>query len=108
MPREFEGMSAADGCTWSLGDMETPGALVVARVPSVSVSVCVVMSATPCASETPCVSGLVTSEPENVLPSAPCVKGAPQPETARVCEPLCVSETPRVSAPVWVGSVVCG
>ena len=27
VPREFEGMSAADGCTRSLGGMETPGAL---------------------------------------------------------------------------------
>ena len=29
MPREFEGMSAANGCTRSLGGMEAPGALVV-------------------------------------------------------------------------------
>ena len=109
--------------------METPGALKVARIPGVSVPVCVVtsvvpvcvvMSATPCASETLCVSGLVTSEPENVLPSAPCVKGAPQAEeaagakeTARMCEQpcgseaRCVSETPRVSAPAGVGHVVC-
>ena len=86
VPREVEGMCAANGCTRSLGGMEAPGALEVARIPSVSVPVCVVMSATPCVSETPCVeatpcvSGVVTSEPENVLPSTPCVKGAPQPE----------------------------
>ena len=42
MPREVEGKSAADGCTRSLGGMETPGALKVARIPGVSVPVCVV------------------------------------------------------------------
>ena len=52
-------------------------------------------------------SGVLTSEPENVLPSAPCVKGAPQPETARVCEARCASEAPRVSAPACVNGVVC-
>ena len=91
VPCEVEGKSAANGCTWSLGGMETPGALEVARIPSVSVPVCVVTSvpvcavkgvsetpcarATPCVEATPCVSGVVTSEPENVLPSTPCVKG---------------------------------
>ena len=80
--------------------MKTPGALEVARIPSVHVPVCVVMSvvpvcvvtsvpvcavngvrATPCvketpcveetpsASETPCVSGVVASVPECVLPA---------------------------------------
>ena len=34
VPREFEGMSAADGCTRSLGGIETPGALEVTRVPA--------------------------------------------------------------------------
>ena len=41
VPREFEGTSAADGCTRSLGGIETPGALVMARIPSASVPVCV-------------------------------------------------------------------
>ena len=66
------------------------------------------MSATQCVDEAPCVSGVVASVPECVLPSMPCVKGAPQaeeptcaPETARV------SETPRVSAPVGVSGMVC-
>ena len=117
---EFEGTSAANGCTESLGGMETPGALEVARipgviVPSVIVPVCAVkgVSATLCVDETPCVSGVVASVPECVLPSTPSVKGAPQAEeaacaaeTARVCEPLCVSETPRVSAPAGVSGVV--
>ena len=44
VPREVEGRSAADGCTRSLGGMKTPGALVEARIPSVSVPVCVVES----------------------------------------------------------------
>ena len=51
VPREVEGMSAADGCTKSLGGMKTPGALVEARIPSVvtgvSVPVCVVASVGP-------------------------------------------------------------
>ena len=52
---EFEGASAVDGCTRSLGGMEAPGALEVARIPSVIVPVCVVkgVSATPCVTETP-------------------------------------------------------
>ena len=57
---------------------------------------------------TPCASGVVTSVPECVLPSTPCVEGASQaeeaacaPETARVCE------TPRVSAPAGVSGMVC-
>ena len=49
VPREVEGKSAADGCTRSLGGIEAPGALVVARIPSVvmSVPVCVVKSVVP-------------------------------------------------------------
>ena len=38
---ELEGASAVDGYTRSLGGMEAPGPLVVARIPSVVVSVCV-------------------------------------------------------------------
>ena len=34
---EFEGASAANGCTLSLGGMEAPGALEVAQFPSVNV-----------------------------------------------------------------------
>jgi len=115
--------------------METPGALEVARIPGVSVPVCVVtsalpvcvvstcvvstcvytsvakcvlqrthragerrcvrgatsVSATPCVDETLSASGVVASVPECVLPSTPCVKGAPQAEEA-----ACASETARV------------
>ena len=45
VPREVEEVSAADGCTQSLGGVKTPGALVeasVSVVPSVSVPVCAV------------------------------------------------------------------
>ena len=119
-------------CEWvheELGGMEAPEALEVARIPSVSVvPVCAVkgvgetpcVKETPCVDEAPCVSGVFTSVPEYVLPSMPCVKGAPQEEepacaaeTARVCEQpcgskaRCVSETPRVSAPAGVSGVVC-
>ena len=47
---EFEGKSAANGCTRSLGGMETPGALVEASesvVPGECVPVCVVESSVP-------------------------------------------------------------
>ena len=50
VPREVEEVSAADGCTQSLGGMKTPGALVepsVSVVPSVSVPVCAVTSVVP-------------------------------------------------------------
>ena len=114
MPREVEGMSAADGCTRGLGGVETPGALVVVRIPGVSVPVCAVNGVRATPSETPCVSGVFESVPECVLPGTPCVKGAPQGEettcareAARVCEPPCVSETPRVSSPACVSSMVC-
>ena len=33
MPSELEGMSEANGCTQSLGGMEAPEPLVVARIP---------------------------------------------------------------------------
>ena len=56
VPGEVEGASAVNGCTRSLGGIETPEPLVVARVPSVIVPVCAVKGAneTPCMSETPC------------------------------------------------------
>ena len=72
VPSGVEGPSAVDGCTESLGGMEAPGALEVTRIPSVIVPVCVVKGV----STPPCVSGVVTSVPECVLPSAPCVKEA--------------------------------
>ena len=81
----------------------TPSASVPSRV-----------SETPSVSEAPCASGVFTSVPAGVLPGTPCVKGAPQGEettcareAARVCEPPCVDETPRVSAPVGVSVMVC-
>ena len=60
VPSEVEGASAVNGCTRSLGGIETPGALVETRIPgvvvrSVNVPVCAVkgVSAPPCVNETP-------------------------------------------------------
>ena len=121
MPHEVEGRSAADGCTQSLGGMKAPGALVEARIPSVSVPACVVSRCMytsvakcvlrrthraservcakepPCMRETPCASGVVTSVPECVLPGTPCGKGAPQGE-----ETTCAREAARVCEPPCV------
>ena len=41
---EVEGMSDVNGYTRSLGGMQTPGLLVVARIPDMNVPVCVVKS----------------------------------------------------------------
>ena len=43
-PCEVEGMSDVNGYTRSLGGMENPGLLVVARIPDMNVPVCVVKS----------------------------------------------------------------
>ncbi len=96
---ELEGASAVDRCTCSLGGMETPGPLVVARIPSVIVPVCVVKGV----SAPPRVSGVVASVPECVLPSTPCTSE----EAVCASETVCVSETPRVSAPACVSGAVC-
>ena len=69
---EFEGATAANGCTRSLGGMEAPEPIVVSRIPSVIVPVCVVKGV----SAPPCVSGVVTSVPGCVLPSTPCASEA--------------------------------
>ena len=71
--------------------METPGALEVARIPSVIVPVCLVKGV----SAPPCVSGVVTSVPGCVLPSTPGVSGSP-----------CMSETPRMSVTACVSGMV--
>ena len=86
MPCEVEGASAVDGCIESLGGIEAPGALEVARIPSVNVPVCAVKGV----SAPPCLSGVVTSVPGCLLPSTPCV-----------------NETPRVSVPACVSGMVC-
>ena len=77
---ELEGASAVDECTPSLGVMEAPGTLVVARFPSVIVPVCVVKG----------------------VSAASVLKGAPS-----ASENACVSETPRVSVTACVSSMVC-
>ena len=115
-----EGASAVDGCTESLGGMEAPGALEVARFPITSVvPVCVVskcvytsvvkcvlqrahsvgaracVRATACVTETPCVDETPCVE------KAPCVSGVVAsmpgcvlPSTLCVTEAPCVDEAP--------------
>ena len=87
-----EGVSAANGCTESLGGMEAPGALEVTRIPSVIVPVCVVkgVSAPTCVDETP-----GTSE-------TPCMS-----ETPRVSVTACVSGMVRVSEARCVRETAC-
>ena len=107
VPREVEGVSAADGCTRSLGGMKAPGALVEASesvVPSVSVPVCVVESVVPVcavASVVPvCVVSqcVYTSVAKCVLRRTHrarerrCVRGA-----TSVSVPPCLDETPGAS-----------
>ena len=93
---------------WGYGG---PGALEVARIPSVIVPVCVVkgVSAPPCVDETPCVeatkcvSGVVASVPECVLPSTPCMsEGVCVTETPCMSETLCVNEAPCESGTTCV------
>ena len=85
----YGGASAANGYTPSLGGMETPGALVVARIPSANVPVCVLTSVAKCVlkrahsvGEMACVSERLCME------ETPCAR-----ETACVSERLCVRET---------------
>ena len=89
VPREVEGISAANGCTRSWGGIETPGALEVARIPSVSVPVCVVASVVLVCVVSRCV---YTSVLKRVL-------GRTHSGSKRVCAkaPSCVKETPCVS-----------
>ena len=135
--RGFEGMSAVDECTESLGGMETPEPLVVTQIPSVVTSVvsrcvhtsvvkCVLQRAhsvgaracvratacvteTPCVEETPCVSGVVAGVPKCVLPSTPCAKETPcvKEETPCVRETTCVSSMARVSEQPCVSEARC-
>ena len=93
MPSGVEGASAVDGCTRSLGGIETPEPLEVTRFPIANVPVCVVKGV----SAPPCVSGVVASVPGCVLPSTPCMSE----------QLVCVDETPRVSAPAYVSGMVC-
>ena len=105
VPREFEGMSAADGCARSLGGMKALGVFVVARVPvvivpSMSVPVCVVTSVVPVCVVLTCVCTSV----------AKCVLQRTHSVGARACEwaTACVTEAPRVDeTPVCGSDPVC-
>ena len=99
VPREVEGKSAADGCARSLGGIEAPEALVVARIPSESVvlvcvvSRCVFTSVFKCvlqrmhnADGRRCVRGATCLNETPVASESPCFEETP-----------CVNETPCVS-----------
>ena len=133
VPREVEGVRAADGCTQSLGGIETPGALVVARIPRVCVPVCVVASVVPVSVVPVCVVSrcVYTSVWKCVLrrthtgSKRACVRATPsetpcadetlsEPPCATVppcmretlCVPTCVSKTPGMSEAPCASGVV--
>ena len=86
-----------DEYTRSLGDMKTPGALVVARTPIANVPVCVVSSVSKCVLKRTQSVGEMASMSEKVCArEAQCVK-----ETA------CVSEMACVSSMLCVGEMAC-
>ena len=110
VPREFEGMSAVNGCTRSLGGMETPGAREVARIPSVVTSVIVpsvkvpgcVVSTCVYASMAKCVLRRTHSGSVRV-----CAKAPPSvEETPCVDETPCARATPSASETPCVSGVV--
>ena len=95
---EFEGTSEANGCTRSLGGMEAPGALVEARVPSVSVPVCVYTSVFKCV--------LRRTHSGSVRACAKAPSCVAMSETTSVSAPPCMSETPSVVETPCVSGVV--
>ena len=104
-------MSAADGCTQSLGGMKTPGALVVARVPGVivpgvSVPVCVV-SRCVYTSVWKCVLRRThTGSVRACLKEPSCVDEFPC-ATPCASVPSCVVETPRMDEPPGTSEAPC-
>ena len=74
---EVEWASAVNGYTRSLGGMEAPGALVVARIPSVIVPVCVVkgVSAASVLKRAHSVGEMVCVGKKPCMEEAPCVRG---------------------------------
>ena len=118
VPSGVEGTSEANGCTRSLGGMEAPEPIVVARIPSVVTSVvpvCVVSkcvytsvlkcvlrrthsgSARACVRATPCVNETPGMSKTPCVEATPCVSGvvASVPECMLPSTP-CVKGAPRV------------
>ena len=97
---EVDEMIATNGYTRSLGGIETPEPLVVARIPSVSVPVCMVSSVSKCVLKRTHSVGEMASVREKV-----CVK-----ETPSVSERPCVTETAcvRESGMREKWQLVCG
>ena len=105
-PCEVEEMSATNGYTRSLGGMEAPEPLVVARIPSVNGPVCVVSKCV-YTSVTKCVLKSTHSGGERLcVRRTACVS-----EKASVREKVCMEETPVmgearcVKEPACVGEI---
>ena len=112
LPREFEGTSAVDGCTRSLGGIEAPGALVVARVPvvivpRVNVPVCVYTSVLKCVLQrTHSTSVRACAKAPSCMEETPCLDETPS-ETPCVPEPSCVRATPCATEAPSVDETPC-
>ena len=114
VPSELGGASVVDECTPSLGGMEAPEPLVVARIPSVNVPVCVVsrcvftsvakcvlqcthsVGERLCVRKTACVEEIASVSEKVCVTETPCMKEAP-----------CEEETPRVKGTACVSKKVC-
>ena len=90
MPGGVEGVSAVDGCTESLGGIEAPEPLVVARIPSANVPVCVFTSVFKCV-----LQRTHSGSARACVRATPCMD-----ETPGLSETPCVEETPCVSGVV--------
>uniref|UniRef100_A0A8C4NH12 Uncharacterized protein n=1 Tax=Eptatretus burgeri TaxID=7764 RepID=A0A8C4NH12_EPTBU len=100
---ELEGASAVDGCTWSLGGLETPRVLEVTRFSIVNVPVCVFTSVEKCVLK----SAYSVGE-RRCVKATPCVDEiACVYKTPCVDEILCVDETPCVDEAPCVSGTMC-
>jgi len=108
---EVEWATAVDGYTRSLGAMEALGPLVVARIPSVVVPVCVVVSASECvlkhahsANEMACVSERRGEKETACVRETPCVD-----ETPCVRKTTCVRERyeREMADGMWENATAC-
>ena len=92
-----------DGYTQSLGGMKAPGPLVVVRIPSVNVPVCVLTSVAKCVlRRTHRVSEMACVSERLCVKQTACVS-----EMASVREKVCVKETPCVDETPCVRKTVC-
>jgi len=124
VPSELGGASAVDGCTRSLGGIETPEPLVVARIPSVVTSVvlrCVFTSVVKCVLQrthsggerlcvrkTACVGEMASVSKKVCVKETPCVSGvvASVPKCMPSSTP-CMKETPCEEEAPCVSGTTC-